>query len=330
MASYVKFNRGSQAAYNALTTKDPNSLYFISEKDAKNGVLYLGDKTISALPDGKVLSNNANGELTLVNFGTSYIDATGNTINNFKEGLQPKVIKNGDDYKIAWYEPSSTTIEDVSSQISTIKGNIESINTNITTLQTNYASMAEDIGTLQNDFTVLTTTTIPNLIKTEIADNNLLSYKIVASKDEISTIELENKERYIFLVPFVTPEGNDKYEEWMYLKDDEDNYTLEKVGDWDVDLSDYVTTSDLDTALNPINSNINSLIAATEDLATIRTNITNLQTATEDLSTVRTNITDLQTEVGTHGTAITGIQSTLTNDVLPAITWAALEDPINT
>lgn len=47
LANYVKFRRGTPASYAALEVKDADSLYFISEKGATQGVLYLGDKLIS-------------------------------------------------------------------------------------------------------------------------------------------------------------------------------------------------------------------------------------------------------------------------------------------
>lgn len=47
LANYVKFRRGTPTSYAALANKDPDSLYFISEKNALQGVLYLGDKLIS-------------------------------------------------------------------------------------------------------------------------------------------------------------------------------------------------------------------------------------------------------------------------------------------
>lgn len=47
LANYVKFRRGTPDSYTALTVKDPDSLYFISEQNALQGVLYLGDKLIS-------------------------------------------------------------------------------------------------------------------------------------------------------------------------------------------------------------------------------------------------------------------------------------------
>lgn len=47
MAHYVKFMRGTPAAYTALEHKDSDTLYFICDKDATDGVLYLGNKLIA-------------------------------------------------------------------------------------------------------------------------------------------------------------------------------------------------------------------------------------------------------------------------------------------
>lgn len=46
--SYVKFIRGTFKAWKNLKVKDPDTLYFISEKGAHSGFLYLGDKLISS------------------------------------------------------------------------------------------------------------------------------------------------------------------------------------------------------------------------------------------------------------------------------------------
>lgn len=47
MARYVKFMRGTPEAYDLLKHKDEDTLYFIYEKDAADGVLYLGTKMIA-------------------------------------------------------------------------------------------------------------------------------------------------------------------------------------------------------------------------------------------------------------------------------------------
>lgn len=44
---YVKFVRGTPAAWASIATKDPDTLYFIAEVGATKGVLYLGDRVIT-------------------------------------------------------------------------------------------------------------------------------------------------------------------------------------------------------------------------------------------------------------------------------------------
>lgn len=57
---YVKFLRGTPAAWASLETKDTDTLYFISENGAEKGKLYLGPKLIS---DGTVNIVNNLGDL---------------------------------------------------------------------------------------------------------------------------------------------------------------------------------------------------------------------------------------------------------------------------
>ena len=47
LANYVKFLRGTPTAYNNLSSKDTDTLYFVSEKNASTGKLYLGEVLIS-------------------------------------------------------------------------------------------------------------------------------------------------------------------------------------------------------------------------------------------------------------------------------------------
>lgn len=53
---YIKFMRGSQAAYDALRKKDDNTLYFITDGNKGYGALYLGNSIISG---GDVIINSA-------------------------------------------------------------------------------------------------------------------------------------------------------------------------------------------------------------------------------------------------------------------------------
>lgn len=47
MANYVKFRRGTIEAYQRLTHYDDDTLYFVYETDASDGILYLGSKLIA-------------------------------------------------------------------------------------------------------------------------------------------------------------------------------------------------------------------------------------------------------------------------------------------
>ena len=45
--NYIRIRRGTPNAYKRLRYKDPNTLYFIAEKEATTGLLYMGDKLIA-------------------------------------------------------------------------------------------------------------------------------------------------------------------------------------------------------------------------------------------------------------------------------------------
>lgn len=47
LPNYVRFTRGTPTAYKNLLKKDPDTLYFISEAGAEDGILYLGTKVIA-------------------------------------------------------------------------------------------------------------------------------------------------------------------------------------------------------------------------------------------------------------------------------------------
>lgn len=58
--NYVKFLRGTPAAYEALTPKNEDTLYFVSEREADTGLLYLGDKLISGSLNGTTTLGDLN------------------------------------------------------------------------------------------------------------------------------------------------------------------------------------------------------------------------------------------------------------------------------
>lgn len=82
ITNYVKFLRGTPTAYANLVNKDPDTLYFISEKGASIGTLYLGAMAIAG---GSVTAATTLNELTdvLIQEGL-----TGDSFLVYDEGLQ--------------------------------------------------------------------------------------------------------------------------------------------------------------------------------------------------------------------------------------------------
>lgn len=56
LSGYVKFLRGTPAAWESIITKDPDTLYFIAEPNATKGNLYLGNKLISGGGSGTAVT----------------------------------------------------------------------------------------------------------------------------------------------------------------------------------------------------------------------------------------------------------------------------------
>ena len=85
-------------------------------------------------------------------------------------------------------------------------------------------------------------------ISKAVADAAHLKYTIKAKKDDID-ITAADADQYIYLVPKTTGKTDDGYDEYMVI-DVSGIKNLEKVGDWDMDLSGYATTEALNTALS--------------------------------------------------------------------------------
>jgi hypothetical protein len=141
-------------------------------------------------------------------------------------GLEPKAALENGQLVLGWYEPNPTTIEGVSSQLGTLQ-------TAVTDLKQNTYTKTE--------------------VDTKIANAAHLKRVIVNSRNDID-VNAPNADQFIYMV-LVSPEDTaDKYDEYMVIiltdeSGDEIRY-IEKVGSWEVDLSNYVTKDALETALD--------------------------------------------------------------------------------
>ena len=89
----------------------------------------------------------------------------------------------------------------------------------------------------------MTATEIASAISTAIAGADHLQRTIVDSVDKID-VNAENADKYIYMVAKEEGESGNTYDEYMIV-----NGAIEKVGDWEVDLSDYAKTTEVIQAI---------------------------------------------------------------------------------
>ena len=137
--------------------------------------------------------------------------------NSFIEGLIPKVIRNGSNLELSWYEPSP----ELENSLNELKQNV------YTKEETNIA------------------------ISNAITKADHLKRTIVNSIDDIN-INANDALQYIYMVPAENSTENNKYNEFIiieYLVDDTPTRILEKVGSWEVNLDNYYTKEEIDNLL---------------------------------------------------------------------------------
>lgn len=311
--SFVKFQRGTLAAYNNLRTKDPDTLYFIYA-DANNqyGSLYLGDKLISGGEVSVVSSSLADlSDVNLANVADgqilSYDAVSGKWKNlNLAQAIENAGIETG--AEVTQVTPNEG--EDDSQAIDRVitdpeQGDIAFVGDNVyiyngdSWQQISGASEAE-LASLQSEVTDLkevvgapaegnnpatglhaeiaekiTATEANQLITSAISEVNHLSYQKVGSLNDIDT-SATNADRYIYLVPQTPGSLNDGYDEYLVIDNE-----LEKMGQWGVG-----QLSDLETSVSNLNDIINGVPAFGDDPAIpgLANRVTILETGVGDLS----------------------------------------------
>lgn len=237
-------------------------------------------KEVGSTPVGDELSVEiVNGVIQLKGFGTqyyAYIPAvknpeTGEIIepskyvltDGFKAGLEPRVIANEDKLVLAWYEPGTETVEDVAANIESISKTVNNLDQTLNAegglidqvdnLKTQVGTAADEAGSgatglyAEIDRIDEELNNKPNAadvtkqIAEAVAGADHLRREIVEALPEISKAD----PNVIYMVPTGLQEDDNKYHEWILI-----NGVFEPVGSWEVDLSSYAKTSDVETALN--------------------------------------------------------------------------------
>ena len=198
-------------------------------------------------PDGTLAETGGKIEINTKAF--EFVEIEGEQVLNLKgfssavAGAQAVIGANGE---LTWVKPDTTTVEGLQTLVSTLEKDVENLTAEIgepaqgEAVATGlYAKLAEKADAS----TVYTRTQTDSAIAAAVTAADHLKRKIVTSIDEIDVTK-EDADQYIYMVPAVTAEEKDSYDEYMVI-----NKVIEKVGNWDIDLTDYVTESELSTEL---------------------------------------------------------------------------------
>lgn len=208
-------------------------------------------------------------------------DAAGNILEEskyvltegFKAGLEPKVEETENGLILSWYEPNNEITDNLEAEITILENSITDIGSVINTLQgtvngenglvnqvdklTNLVGVpASDtieasglhkgleelealLNTKANTSETYKKTEVDEAIAAAVAGADHLQRKIVNNKDEID-LTAEDAHLYIYMIPTGLQYEDDKYDEYVII-----DGILEKVGSWEVDLTNYATKDEI-------------------------------------------------------------------------------------
>lgn len=301
----------------SVIDSDKNSVVFYGIQDI-NGTL----KEVGSTPLGDNLSIEiVDGNIQLKGFGKEYYayvpavkDEEGNITTpsdyvlteGFKTGLEPRVVLDGEDLVIAWYEPGSETIEDIAANVESVSKTVDELDETLNAegglvdqvddLKTQVGTAADDAGNVATGLykeledlsnVVDTKADAENVYTKEEADEAIadavaeavanaahLSRVIVDSVADIP-VEDDKSLTCIYMVPTGLQADDDKYDEYMVIEyDGIDEETgeavkirkVERVGSWEVDLKDYATVKDLNDLTQVVENNQIAVDEALSDL----------------------------------------------------------------
>lgn len=262
---FVKFVRGTPAAFERLSPKLRNTLYFITEDGATTGKLYLGEVLISNCLgqndlESVIIENVGNKDLLVydaeqeawVNMPINDAISTFNGATATQAGSSGLVPapSAGDNDKFLrgdgqWVEITTGSLE---TDENVFISNADSELTLVGFEEASDKAILQKVnGSLVWSTDFYTKDEVNSLV------NNLsgggLSRTIV---DSLESIDLESPgaENYIYLVANDSAEANNNYDEYLVVVDGSDNKSLERVGSFEVNLENYVTNDDMLEAID--------------------------------------------------------------------------------
>lgn len=179
-------------------------------------------------------------------------------------GLEPRVVLEGEDLVLGWYEPNPTTVEGVQSQVTTIQSNVENLEETLNGeggLVDQVEDLQEEIGTAADEagnsatglYALLDTKADKETTYTKTETNALIAatehlkrkiFESIEKAQEFIDANSDTADQYIYMIPTGLQYDSNRYYEYMVI-----DGTLEPVGQWEVDMADYFTEDELKTYL---------------------------------------------------------------------------------
>jgi hypothetical protein len=217
----------------------------------------IDNKSLSFLDDEKTISLHNFGKKYYAYINNSYVEQIVDELHPWKEGLEPRVVNEEGQLVLGWYEPNTNTIEGITSQISSLHDELLDIK-EVIGAPASVDQVATGLYAKADANSVYTKEETETIIATELAKSDHLIRKtfasIKAAEEFITTTE--KPENYIYMISSGDTNYN-KYDEYLYI-----NNSLEKVGAWETDLTNYVTKEEFE---NKITSNLENKIETVDE-----------------------------------------------------------------
>lgn len=263
----------------AVVGESSTNIYYLNQN--------LGIQAVGGVPsvDSKTIELN-NDTLSLYNFEKFFYkfieetvdETTGETVkahyekvavsetNPWEAGLEPKVVLEGEEYVIGWFEPKDAIIEELQDAVEELKTSAETLDDSINGengLVKQIDAIKKDIGVKADAEKEIAASGIyaeldkkadANSVYTKTETDTLianaahLKRKVFETKELAQAFVNENAttaDQYIYMVPSGLQLDSNRYYEYMVVEG-----VLEQVGNWEVNLDDYFTEDELKTYLN--------------------------------------------------------------------------------
>ena len=184
-------------------------------------------------------------------------------------GLEPKAVAGADGtFELAWYQPSTTTVEGLNSTVSSIRTTVEGITAalgdaetdgtirgDIADLKTEVAKKIDAAGgtmtgnlTLADGSKAASETVVDTKIATAIGSAGHLKRLVVEQLPEVSAANVDT----IYMVKDATVSTGDAYKEYMVI-----DGAFAQIGDTSVNLEPYATTASVEAKVKVVQDDLN-------------------------------------------------------------------------